>query len=483
MFIHALSDATKDAIKVAFACSIAIVLALAFGWDRPYWSAVTVVTLAANESYSHSIKIARNRVLGTLLGSFVAIIMIALFSQEPGLFIAVYLLLAGICAFLSYNVRYGYIFKIGFVVCALICAVGSFSDVVSFNTIILRVQETLLGVIVFSIVFRFIWPKNSEKSFLQGLDLVNENLSQSCTEITQFLKSDHGLAQEKSQAVEKKLNDTLKVIEAVQPILNLPLSGNYLLYQHKSHWKKHVTIYYESLLTLLDVLSKETNTNIGNIEQHEIRLRHLEQLQTVSQALELIAEERLLLSNQGKEMQSVTALKVNTSWKQLSAEIAPLMPFKARLKDALIVMMVIATCFAMWIFIPLPIGILFPLISTVLSFTIVSMPKQMVNDALIGVLIFGAIVLTEYVLIMPTLTEVWQLALFYFINLFLIWRVCSTPKLGIQKVLGGNILMVMTMNAMHLTPIYDVTLSLNLLVIVFLSMAIIRFYVALLKDG
>ncbi|MDG3399603.1 FUSC family protein, partial [Vibrio parahaemolyticus] len=64
--------------------------------------------------------------------------------------------------------------------------------------------------------------------------------------------------------------------------------------------------------------------------------------------------------------------------------------------------------------------------------------------------------LLEYVFLMPLMTELWQLALFYFINTIVIWEVFSTPKMLIHRVLGINLLVVLTSGALNLTPIYRI---------------------------
>ncbi|GAM74068.1 hypothetical protein JCM19241_5264 [Vibrio ishigakensis] len=38
--------------------------------------------------------------------------------------------------------------------------------------------------------------------------------------------------------------------------------------------------------------------------------------------------------------------------------------------------------------------------------------------------------ITEYVFVMPMMTELWELAVFYFINVVVVWKVFNTPALS-----------------------------------------------------
>ncbi|GAM74066.1 hypothetical protein JCM19241_5262 [Vibrio ishigakensis] len=99
-----------------------------------------------------------------------------MFSQQRFLFIFFFTLFMALSLYMSSNEKHGYIFSIGFVVCVIVSCMGSFDSEMTFHFAVLRFQETLLGVLVFSYVFRLLWPMNTEKVFYQLIDDVQEAL-------------------------------------------------------------------------------------------------------------------------------------------------------------------------------------------------------------------------------------------------------------------------------------------------------------------
>ncbi|MFA0698903.1 FUSC family protein, partial [Vibrio sp. 10N.222.49.C9] len=69
-----------------------------------------------------------------------------------------------------------------------------------------------------------------------------------------------------------------------------------------------------------------------------------------------------------------------------------------------------------------------------------------------------------------------------FVNVFLIWKIASKPALALQKVLGVNLLMVMTMSAMYLTPSFSLVVPITMLTVMALALAISAFYMKLYRD-
>jgi hypothetical protein len=138
---------------------------------------------------------------------------------------------------------------------------------------------------------------------------------------------------------------------------------------------------------------------------------------------------------------------------------------------------IFASALLLWIYLPIPDSYLFPLNVGVFSCILVTLPDKAVKDWMIGYLVFGVIYTAQYVLIMPKMTEVWQLAIFYFVNIFMLWKIFAKPKLFAFRVLGGNVMMMMTMSALHQTPSYDVATSLSMLVYMMLGLMLTQFYI------
>ena len=113
-------------------------------------------------------------------------------------------------------------------------------------------------------------------------------------------------------------------------------------------------------------------------------------------------------------------------------------------------------CVLLWIYAPIPGGTVFPLLGALLASILPLVPLVAIPLTAISVIGFGLLFLTEYVLLLPMMTEAWQLGLFYFINAFIVCQVFSHPKLSFVKVLGLDLLVGLTSGAVMLIPSYDV---------------------------
>lgn len=88
---------TKLALKVAIALCCAIFLALLFELQKPYWSAMAVHVLAISETLHSGKRKGLMRLIGTLSGSLIGIITIAVFPQQPLYFLMFTVTLFALC--------------------------------------------------------------------------------------------------------------------------------------------------------------------------------------------------------------------------------------------------------------------------------------------------------------------------------------------------------------------------------------------------
>jgi hypothetical protein len=109
------------------------------------------------------------------------------------------------------------------------------------------------------------------------------------------------------------------------------------------------------------------------------------------------------------------------------------------------------------------------------------MPKAYINDVILGFIVFATFVLLQFVLLLPSLTEAWQLALFYFVNLIIMSISCDVLKKPLQKTIGPMMLVVLTNGPLHLTPSYDIQTPLIMVTFVFLAIALTKFYIDLIN--
>ncbi|MDF5696647.1 FUSC family protein, partial [Vibrio parahaemolyticus] len=217
------SASTKEAIKAALSIVIAICLALWFQWEKPYWAAIAVAVMVLNESFAHSINKGHNRLLGTLLGIGYAFFLITMFSQDRFLFLTFFTLFLGACIFMSSDEKYGYVFYIGFAVCSIIACMGGFDSQATFHFAVLRMQETILGVVTFSFVYRLVWPVSTEQNFIQRFETSREAMLNA-------MKSPNDIDIE-------ALETNSANIEKLFQLVGLPLTGSYHLKEHRQLWR------------------------------------------------------------------------------------------------------------------------------------------------------------------------------------------------------------------------------------------------------
>ena len=151
-----LSRHIKESIKTALAMTIVYAFALWAGWDKPYWAGLSVAFISLS-TVGHSLNKGVKRMLGTLFGFVVSLTIIALFVQDRWWFIVIFSIWLGFCTY-KYSSRQSYFWFIAGLVTAIICFDAGTDPVNAFNTAILRVQETALGVLTYTLISVFVWP-------------------------------------------------------------------------------------------------------------------------------------------------------------------------------------------------------------------------------------------------------------------------------------------------------------------------------------
>ena len=444
------SASTKEAIKAALSIVIAICLALWFQWEKPYWAAIAVAVMALNESFAHSMNKGHNRLMGTLLGTGYAFFLIAMFSQDRLLFLTFFTLFLGVCIFMSSDDKYGYIFSIGFAVCSIIACMGGFDNQATFYFAVLRIQETLLGVITFSIVYRLLWPVNTEQQFVQRFESSKETL----------LSAMRNPVQLDVEALEANSTN----IDKLYQLLNLPLSGSYHLKQNVKAWRLRINEMAHIQGRLLELASDEHDDPI----HWPILVENMEQLDLMMPHHSLVEGEPLVMMSNPK-----------VCWHQEHRTFVQHLNEDGR--KVLQGVSMFVTSVLVWIYLPVPGGFIFPMIAGIFSSMLPTMPPSVIKDAFFGVIGTGTVILLQYIFIMPMMTELWQLALFYFINSVVIWKVFATPKLMVHRVLGINLLVVLTSGALNLTPVYRIETPLLMLTTLLIILMIAKLFTDLFR--
>lgn len=156
-----LSLAARESIKTGLAMSLACGCAMALGWSNPYWACIAVAVVSL-PTMGESLQKCVQRLWGTIVAGFVALVCLALFPQERWPFIACIAGYVGLCAYRITTSRAVYFwFLSGYVNLLIAAAILGTSAQQAFNTAVLRLQETGLGILAYALVAVFLWPQRS----------------------------------------------------------------------------------------------------------------------------------------------------------------------------------------------------------------------------------------------------------------------------------------------------------------------------------
>jgi uncharacterized membrane protein YccC len=153
-----ISEKAKEAIKTALAMTIVYGIALYMEWDRPYWAgfAVAFISMA---TIQQSLSKGFMRMLGTLAAGIAALTLIALFPQQRWWFMGALSIYVGICTYMMTGKNIPYFYQVSAFVCVIICFDGGVNSLNAFETAIVRIQETGMGISAYVLISVFLWPR------------------------------------------------------------------------------------------------------------------------------------------------------------------------------------------------------------------------------------------------------------------------------------------------------------------------------------
>ena len=156
------SQRVKEAIKTGLSMALSCGIALALGWSNPCWACIAVLVVSM-PSVGESINKGLHRLWGTVLGVTIALTIAVLFSQDRWAAIACMSLWMGYSAFKMTYSKYNYVWFMGGYVTLLVVTNITSSSQQIFDFAMLRLQETMLGIIVHTFITNIVWPQKSSK--------------------------------------------------------------------------------------------------------------------------------------------------------------------------------------------------------------------------------------------------------------------------------------------------------------------------------
>ncbi|MGF1687843.1 FUSC family protein [Photobacterium japonica] len=532
-----ISQRARLPLKVATALCLAIVTALWLGWERPYWAAFAVIVMAATETAGHSLRKGRHRLLGTLFGVVMAIVLAGLFPQQPLLLLLSYTVFAAFCVYHQTHPHHGYVWSISLMVCSLILVMGKLQPDLTFSVAVLRMQETVLGVLSFTLVFSVLWPASSRR-------VLYPTLTQYFTEQHQLLgRAITTLAEQGTLLSPSALSESMKRLTRLDDLLQAADADSYLIHAKRADWQALLTHLNEwamlcghlaDTLPLLPTLephtgtyqlsaqflmrsqqraawaqallahaSDPTHTYVGesplntlaaldSTEQDstpypsacDTKTHSLQHHAALMQLARLLAKMDVLHGKIVATLQQAlddTALTprqrhVSSTSSASHAFVQKKTRWNLNPENAihaLKISVIIGICTALWIAVPMPGGPMVLLLGAILGSVILSLPFANARSLLITMVGWSVIMLAQYVFIMPLFFEIWQLAAFYFVNTFAIWYIFAQPQQLLMRLLGAQHLVLMTNGAMQLTPRFDIQQALLQLLLIGVSMFVI----------
>jgi hypothetical protein len=176
---RALSDRFKTAIKTALAVVLAYSVALSMDWEKPYWAAFTVAFCSLS-TVGESLNKGLLRLSGTFLGGVAAITLIALFPQDRWLFLTGMSMVTGFCTYMMFGTSRWYFWNVAGLSVPLLALAGGSNPLNDFQTVLLRGEETALGLVSYSLVWLLIWPTSTREAFenaVRGLVAAHRQLT------------------------------------------------------------------------------------------------------------------------------------------------------------------------------------------------------------------------------------------------------------------------------------------------------------------
>jgi uncharacterized membrane protein YccC len=246
-----LSVRAKESIKTALAIVIAYAIAFELGWEKPFWAGFAVAMVSLDTSGA-SLNKAAMRMLGTFVACAIALTSFALFPQERWALVSCLSLYVGFCIYMVAGDRRQYFWFVSAFVTMVILVDAAPSESSSastplnaFRITVARVEETGMGILVYSLISAFLWPRSSRGD----LEAASRDLSATQGELYRRYRGlmvGQGAAEESRPARLREVPLVTKVVQA----LNAAESDSYRVWELRRQWRRYQRLSSEVMETL-----------------------------------------------------------------------------------------------------------------------------------------------------------------------------------------------------------------------------------------
>ena len=223
---------TAAVTALAFVCTY--VLAFYWNLDRPFWAGFTVFVISL-PSIGQTLQKGVLRMFGTIAGAVAALVLLGLFAQERMLLLSVLSLYLCLMLYLMLtSVYYGYAFFISCIVTLIICLMAVHEPQDAFHLSVYRVEETLLGIGVYTIVTLVFSPRTSIKSLYRGVqDLMAGHKAL-------FVMNEGAGAEGQMSRMYTQYVGMREILDKVGQLVPAVQLETYQVYRYREHWERAV---------------------------------------------------------------------------------------------------------------------------------------------------------------------------------------------------------------------------------------------------
>lgn len=223
---------TAAVTALAFVCTY--VLAFYWNLDRPFWAGFTVFVISL-PSIGQTLQKGVLRMFGTIAGAVAALVLLGLFAQERMLLLSALSLYLCLMLYLMLtSVYYGYAFFISCIVTLIICLMAVHEPQDAFHLSVYRVEETLLGIGVYTVVTLVFSPRTSIKSLYRGVqDLMAGHKAL-------FVMNEGAGAEGQMSRMYTQYVGMREILDKVGQLVPAVQLETYQVYRYREHWERAV---------------------------------------------------------------------------------------------------------------------------------------------------------------------------------------------------------------------------------------------------
>jgi uncharacterized membrane protein YccC len=172
--------AVRHALKTALAAALSMYFCYLLELPQGYWAVITVVIVMQSHS-GGSIGVAWSRLLGTLSGAAIGVVMVMLFGREIwpmglSIFISVFAAI--------YLSRYHDSFRLAAITASIVIMIGGANPLAAGVS---RLLEITVGIAIALMVSLFLWPSKAGDALIRGISGVFDRSAELFQVLTQCL--------------------------------------------------------------------------------------------------------------------------------------------------------------------------------------------------------------------------------------------------------------------------------------------------------